>query len=578
MTTAAFATAAQPRVFVDTADARELLRFSTAGSVDDGKSTLIGRLLYDTRAVYEDQIASVKKSGINRSTAPLDLSLLTDGLRAEREQGITIDVAYRYFSSARRKFIIADTPGHEQYTRNMATGASTADVAVILIDASKGVLPQSRRHSYIAALLGIPRLVAVVNKMDLVDYSREVFEKIDREYRAFAAQLGECPIYSIPVSALEGDNVVRASSHMPWYGGQTLLEHLETVPLRRHQARGRMRFPVQYVIRPDARFRGFAGQVASGLLRPGQPVVALPSGQATQVKSIVTFGGEAERASAGESVTVCLEDEIDVSRGDMLVASDSQPHVARHFTAMLVWMHADALQPGRLYLAKHTTRSVRARVRAIRHRVDVNTLQNVPAAMLALNEIAAVEIETTSPLFFDPYHENRATGSFILIDPISNATVAAGMITGPIEGGGRRAPQGGGPVSLLPGRVSPAERCARSGHHPVTVWIAGRPALAVALERLLFESQFQAHLVADGDFPPEALPWVLQALRDSGAIVIYAAASGAAPQQESVRLTSARFLDAGSLALPADEQQAARRLAAALRELHLQPDTPEVQP
>ena len=321
---------------------KELLRFTTAGSVDDGKSTLIGRLLHDSKTVYEDQLASVKKSRINRSSGPIDFSLITDGLRAEREQGITIDVGYRYFTTARRKFIIADTPGHEQYTRNMATGASTADLAVILIDGTKGLLPQTLRHTYISSLLGISTLVAAVNKMDLLDYREEKFQQLEREFLALAEQLGVRAVTCIPISALAGDNVVERSERMPWYSGPALLEHLEHVPIPRPASALSIRFPIQYVLRPDANFRGFAGQIANGVVRPGDAVTALPSGQQSRVESIVTYDGALDEASAPMSVALTLRDEIDLSRGDMLVSSTNLPHVSQRFLASVVWMHSDA--------------------------------------------------------------------------------------------------------------------------------------------------------------------------------------------------------------------------------------------
>ena len=429
----------------------ELLRFTTAGSVDDGKSTLIGRLLYDSKGVYEDQLASVRKVTRNQTTGGLDLSLLTDGLRAEREQGITIDVAYRYFATSRRKFIIADTPGHEQYTRNMATGASTANLAIVLIDARHGVLPQSRRHTHIAALLAIPHIVVAVNKMDLVDFREDVFDAIRREFTAFAAQLEIRDVLFIPISALDGDNVVAPSARMPWYHGPSLLEHLETVPIAHDANLAQMRFPVQYVIRPDLHFRGYAGQVASGIVRPGDTVKVLPSGWTTRVKSIVTWDGELPQAFTPLSVTLCLEDELDISRGDMLVAAGPEgfpegarpPAVSNRLEATVVWMNQKPLQPERPYLVKHTTQQVRGRVREIRHRVDVDTLRHESAAELRLNEIGVVELETHRPLFFDPYRQNRATGSFILIDPVTNETMGAGMISKALSATGESAADSG---------------------------------------------------------------------------------------------------------------------------------------
>ena len=410
--------------------ARDLLRFSTAGSVDDGKSTLIGRLLYDTQSVYEDNLRSIEGKG---TTAPgvLDLALLTDGLRAEREQGITIDVAYRYFSTARRKFIIADTPGHEQYTRNMATGASTASLAIVLVDARKGVLIQSRRHACITALLGVPHILVAINKMDLVGYGESVFENIREDFSAFFDQLGElrpANIYFVPVSALTGDNVVTPTSAMPWYDGPSLLQILEQIPAADARTGGAFRFPVQRVLRPNLDFRGFAGQIAAGTIHPGDAIMALPSRRLSRVRSIVTFDGDLARAHAPQSVTLTLEDELDISRGDLLVAPDSAPTVTTRFTASLVWMNELPLELNRRYLLKHTSRSVYAHVKAVDYRLDIATLAHEPDSTLTLNAIGLVEIETVQPIVVDPYASSRITGSFVLIDPVTNATAAAGMI------------------------------------------------------------------------------------------------------------------------------------------------------
>ena len=404
--------------------------------MDDGKSTLIGRLLYDSQTVYEDQLAGIRKA--TKAHGGLDLSLLTDGLRAEREQGITIDVAYRYFSTPRRKFIIADTPGHEQYTRNMATGASTADLAIVLIDARHGVLAQSRRHAFIATLLGIRHLVIAVNKMDLVEYREEVFRTISGDFGAFVGQIGNPPdLQFIPVSALCGDNVVARSARMPWYRGPALLEHLETVPIATENHAVGLRLPVQYVIRPNQDFRGLAGQLASGVIRPGDRVRVLPSGRETRVRSIVTTEGELAEAFAPMSVTVCLDEEIDASRGDMLVAPADPPARAQRFDATLVWMNEKPAVADRPYLLKHTTQTLAARIVEIRHRVDIHTLAGQPASELRLNEIGAVLVETQRPLFVDPYRRNRFTGSFILLDPLTNETVGAGMIeSAAVEDGG----------------------------------------------------------------------------------------------------------------------------------------------
>jgi sulfate adenylyltransferase large subunit len=436
-----------------------LLRLSTAGSVDDGKSTLIGRLLYDSKGAYDDQLAAISKDG------EIDLSRLTDGLRAEREQGITIDVAYRYFATPRRKFIIADTPGHVQYTRNMATGASTADLAIILIDARHGVLPQSRRHAFIASLLGIRRLVVAINKMDLVGYSETRFEEIRKEFSAFARQLPVAAPFFIPISALNGDNVVSLSDNTPWFAGPHLLEYLETVPSAVVHEEAPMRFPVQMVLRPNLDFRGYAGQVASGVLHVGDTVMALPAGRTSRVKRIATFDGDVEYAGTPSSVTVLLEDEIDISRGDMLVPALQSPHISRRVDAMVVWMNLRPLEAERTYLLKHTTQTVRATVNRLKYRVNIGTLAHEEAAGLELNEIGAVSLETHRPLFFDSYSDNRITGSFILIDPATNETIGAGMIMG----------RGDAPAAVLreldfaAERVSQAERFSRYGHGPSVV-------------------------------------------------------------------------------------------------------------
>ena len=402
--------------------AKGLLRFSTAGSVDDGKSTLIGRLLYDSRNVYDDHIRSVTHN------AAIDFAQLTDGLRAEREQGITIDVAYRYFSTPRRKFIIADTPGHEQYTRNMATGASTADVAIVLVDARKGILDQTRRHACIAALLGIPTVIAAINKMDLVDFSQEVFARHQQGLQELATHLEIPELIAVPVSALEGDNIVHRSTRIPWYNGPSLLELLETVPLAIERSHTALRFPVQRVIRPHQDFRGFAGQLAAGTVRPGDEVVALPSGFRTRVRSISTWEGDLSEAHAPQSVVLTLEDETDLSRGDLIAAVDAAPQKATRFEATVVWMHATPLRAGSTYLLKHTTQTVRAKVLSIRSRIDVEHLEEGAAEQLGLNDIGQVVIETSRPLLADTYRENRITGSLILIDPSDNATAGAGMI------------------------------------------------------------------------------------------------------------------------------------------------------
>ena len=499
----------------------ELLRFTTAGSVDDGKSTLIGRLLHDSKAVYEDQLASVKMSRVNRSAGPIDFSLLTDGLRAEREQGITIDVAYRYFATPRRKFIIADTPGHEQYTRNMATGASTADLAVILVDATKGILPQTRRHAFIASLLGIRNVLAAVNKMDLVDFSEHVFLQLEQDILQLTSQLGIAQTQCIPISALAGDNVVDRSSRTDWYQGPTLLEHLETVPVTTGDALESLRFPVQMVIRPDANFRGFAGRLASGVIRPGDDVLALPSGKKTRVRSIASYDGDLPEAFAPMSVTLQLEDEIDLSRGDMLVSPEHGPRVSKRFHASVVWLHGTPLEVGRTYLVKHTAMQTKIRALRISHRVNIQTLEPEHATQLNMNDIASVEFEAHAPLFFDPYTRNRATGSFILIDTISNATVGAGMIQ---EFPADRQIQEKREIAfpeITGNPVSAEERYRRHGHHPAIFLLENRPAVASKLERALFEKGFEVLLLGGNAESPNSILDAIRTTQRIGAVAIY---------------------------------------------------------
>jgi sulfate adenylyltransferase large subunit len=412
--------------FLAQEQSKDLLRLTTAGSVDDGKSTLIGRMLHDARGVYEDHLKSAHRGG------QIDFSLLTDGLRAEREQGITIDVAYRYFATPKRKFILADTPGHEQYTRNMATGASTAELAIILCDASRGLTVQSRRHAYIAALLGIPHFVIAVNKMDLVGYNEDVFREIRAEFEPFLHKVGARDPYFLPLSALKGDNVVDPSSNMPWFNGPCLLEHLESVETYNRSIESPFRMAVQRVVRPNQNFRGYAGQIASGVIRPGDKVVALPSGRHTHVRRIVTFDGDLKVAHAPLSVTLTLEDEIDISRGDMIAGGDD-PSMARTFEATMVWFDARPLNLMHDYLVKHASHVLPARVEQVNHRVNVNTLETGHANGLSMNEIGVVRIATSKPLFFDRYQDNRGTGSFILIDRETNTTAGAGMILSSVE-------------------------------------------------------------------------------------------------------------------------------------------------
>ncbi len=549
----------------------DLLRFTTAGSVDDGKSTLIGRLLHDSKGVYEDQLAAVRKSRINRSGGPIDFALLTDGLRAEREQGITIDVAYRYFATPQRKFIIADTPGHEQYTRNMATGASTADLAVILVDASRGVLAQTRRHAYIASLLGIPNVVAAINKMDLLEYQEDVFARLRDDFLALARQLGLASVVSIPISALAGDNVVHRSERMPWYHGPTLLEHLETVPVRRAAAGEAMRFPVQYVLRPDANFRGFAGQLASGSIRPGDEVLALPSKQKTRVRAISTYDGEQARAFAPMSVTLTLEDEIDLSRGDMLVSPDRPPSVSRRFEAMVVWFDAQPLALGRTYLIKHNVHTSRAKAAKIRYRVNMRTLERDPAREMRMNDIAAVEFEAAAPLFFDPYDRNRVTGSFILIDPLSNATIGAAMIGGDLADPAAQAAGNGNlgaSAASITLPVSEDARFARHGHAPAVILVEARDTLATELERTLFSEGFEVLLVSAAEFPAGHLDTVLQVARSTGLVLILTAESATAEDKQRWKgLGQQPWFDLSEQELPGDDAQAAEAVAVQVRSL-----------
>ncbi len=410
----------------------QLLRFITAGSVDDGKSTLIGRLLHDSKSIFEDQFSAITKTSEKRGMAAVDLSLLTDGLQAEREQGITIDVAYRYFATPKRKFIIGDTPGHEQYTRNMVTAASTANLAIILIDARKGVLTQTRRHTYIASLVGVPHVVLAVNKMDMVDYSQEKFDAIVADYRAFAAQLGLHEVACIPLSALSGDMVVDRGTNLDWYQGPTLMELLENVVIDNDLNTTDFRYPVQWVCRPQTEefhdFRGYMGRIESGEIAVGEEITILPSGRTTRIKEIVTYDGKLQRAYAPQSVTLTLTDEIDISRGDMFVKKDSPPTVAKEFGAMLCWLAEAPLDKNRKYIIKHTTRMVKCLFSSVDYRVDVNTLEQHETATLNMNDIARVVLKVQQPLVIDHYLTDHGTGSFIVIDEATNNTVAAGMV------------------------------------------------------------------------------------------------------------------------------------------------------
>jgi len=460
---------------------KELLRFLTCGNVDDGKSTLIGRLLHDSKMIYEDQLAAVQADSAKSGTTgagKIDLALLVDGLQAEREQGITIDVAYRYFSTATRKFIIADTPGHEQYTRNMATGASTCDLAIILIDARYGVQTQTKRHSFIASLLGIHHIIVAVNKMDLVEYSEATFNKIKQDYLDFTQSLALQDITFIPMSALDGDNVVNPSAHMPWFTGLPLMEALNSIEIANDRNFKDARFPVQYVNRPNLDFRGFCGTVASGIFKKGDRITALPSGKSSKIKSIVTYDGELEQAFSPMAVTLTLEDEIDISRGDTIVGTEQSPAtVSDKFKATIVWMSENALAPGKQYIIKLATRSVPGSIAMIHHRIDVNTLEHHDATELHLNEIGSCTVSVNAPVVFDPYLTHKGTGAFIIIDRLTNGTVGAGMITGST-----------GEESLQP--VSAKERAARFSQKATAVALTGASSKEVAyqLERKLFDN------------------------------------------------------------------------------------------
>jgi sulfate adenylyltransferase large subunit len=491
---------------------KDLLRFSTAGSVDDGKSTLIGRLLYDTQSIYEDQVRSIEGKG---TTAPgqIDFALLTDGLRAEREQGITIDVAYRYFSTARRKFIIADTPGHEQYTRNMATGASTADAAVVLIDATKGVLVQSRRHAYIASLLRVRYVLVAVNKMDLIGYDESAFRAIERDFRLvleqIAADTGN-PVEAIfvPVSALAGDNVVHRTDSMPWYRGPSLLELLEAVPASRETHEAPFRFPVQRVVRPNHGFRGFAGQIASGTVRKGDTITVLPSGRSAEVERIVTFDGDLAEAISPQSVTLVFDRELDISRGDLIAQANATPSVTRHIGASLVWMDQRPLALNRRYLLKHTSQTVPAFVASITHRTNISTLAHETAETLEMNAIGSVRIELLRPIALDLYAENRATGAFILIDAASNSTVAAGMVTAV----GADTSDGEDEQAAVSGPVTAAERAGRWGHQGGVLSLDGPAELIDLIERSLFTAGVITQRIDASSAPIAKAPDLLVAL------------------------------------------------------------------
>jgi sulfate adenylyltransferase large subunit len=471
---------------------KELLRFLTCGNVDDGKSTLIGRLLHDSKMIYEDQLAAVQADSVKSGTTgagKIDLALLVDGLQAEREQGITIDVAYRYFSTSTRKFIIADTPGHEQYTRNMATGASTCDLAVILIDARYGVQTQTKRHSFIASLLGLKHIIVAINKMDLVGYSEDTFNKIKADYLDFIKSLDLHDVHFIPMSALDGDNVVNPSANMPWFSGKTMMDLLNSIEIASDHNFNDARFPVQYVNRPNLDFRGFCGTVASGVFHKGDIITALPSGKSSKIKSIVTFDGDLDQAFAAQAVTLTLEDEIDISRGDVIIGQQQNAaSIADKFKATIVWMTEQAMTPGRQYVIKLATRSVSGSVSMIHHRIDVNTLEHHDANALNLNEIGSCTVAVNAPVVFDAYKRNKTTGSFIIIDRLTNVTVGAGMITGEANAEEWSA-------------VSAEERATRFGQTASIIGLTGSNAkqLAYQLERKLFDTGHATTILEQGN-------------------------------------------------------------------------------
>lgn len=531
---------------------KDMLRFITCGSVDDGKSTLIGRLLHDSKMIFEDQLAAITRDSVKHGTTGevVDLALLVDGLQSEREQGITIDVAYRFFATDNRKYIIADTPGHEQYTRNMATGASTADVAILLIDARYGVQVQTRRHSFICSLLGIKHFVVAINKMDLVDYSQARFDEIKAEYEAFVAPLNVPDIHYVPMSALLGENVVNASTKMPWYDGQAMLALLDSLPLQRDTALDTLRLPVQYVNRPNLNFRGFCGTIAAGTVTPGMAIKALPSGKTSTVKSIVVWEGELAEAHVGQAITLTLNDEIDISRGDMIVAADDTLTMAHGFEAHVVWMHEQAMQVGKTYDFKLGTTFTSGRVTEIIHQIDVNTLATSPAEQLTLNGIAQCRVQFTRAVAFDAYKDCHATGSLIIIDRLNNITVGAGMISSRLDAGDDN-------DTLVP--VTAGDRARRLGQAAVRIVIeaSGAQALAEQLESALFQAGALPAIASESG--------VVHALQGAGVIVIV--------PEEVVGERSVRVRDAGTSIAPqqlaVSNAAAAAQIVALLREQQL---------
>jgi len=540
------------RAYLEQHEQKELLRFVAVGSVDDGKSTLIGRLLYDAHGIYEDQLKAAKRA-TKMEGVEVDLSLFTDGLKAEREQGITIDVAYKYFSTKKRKFIIADTPGHVQYTRNMVTGASTANVAIILIDARYGVLEQSRRHATIASMLGIPHMCVAINKMDLKDYSRETYESIAKDFRAFTSSLGFKDVTCVPVSATLGVNVSSHSDKTPWYKGPTVLSYLEDVPIAGDVNLSDFRYPVQFVLRPNLNYRAFAGQIASGVIRKGDPIMVMPSGKQSTVKAIDTYEGELEEAFAPMSVAIRLEHEVDVSRGDMLVLPTNRPLVGRQLEADLVWLHERPLDTEKSYILKHTTQMVRVQVDSIESKLNLQTLAHEKADGLGLNDIARVSLTCRRALYFDAYNKNRATGAFVLVDSLSNITVAAGMIRTKageqkIEDALKEVRAGSGMKPKT--EVSSRERRERLGQSGVTVWLTGLPgsgrwSLAYALERRLFDLGHTAHVIEPVDETLDGIVSAAHACTSAGLIAICAFPSKKRADREKVRarIGEGRFIE-----------------------------------
>jgi len=540
------------RAYLEQHEQKELLRFVAVGSVDDGKSTLIGRLLYDAHGIYEDQLKAAKRA-TKMEGVEVDLSLFTDGLKAEREQGITIDVAYKYFSTKKRKFIIADTPGHVQYTRNMVTGASTANVAIILIDARYGVLEQSRRHAMIASMLGIPHMCVAINKMDLKDYSQEVYESIAKDFRAFTSQLGFKDVTCVPVSATLGVNVSGHSEKTPWYTGPTVLSYLEDVPIAGDVNLQDFRYPVQFVLRPNLNYRAFAGQIASGVIKKGDPIMVMPSGKQSVVKAIDTYEGELEEAFAPMSVAIRLEHEVDVSRGDMLVLPHNRPHVGRQLEADLVWLHERPLDTEKSYILKHTTQMVRVQVDSIESKLNLQTLAHEKADGLGLNDIARVHLTCRRALYFDAYNKNRATGAFVLVDSLSNITVAAGMIRTraseqKLEDALKEVRAGSGMKPKT--EVSSRERRERLGQSGVTVWLTGLPgsgrwSLAYALERRLFDLGHTAHVIEPVDETLDGIVSAAHACTSAGLIAICAFTAKQRAEREKVRsrIGEGRFLE-----------------------------------